>query len=153
MPKDPPGTPPGPPQPTPIAPRCEHTTKRGVRCIAIARNGSACWNHSAEGRARQKEIGAKGGRSGALRQGDPGTELGTVDGVRRRLAKLLVALEHDGGLEEESRAKRQTPQNASAQLQVLRVLLTAVKPVVGSASSSAPANPAPAEGSLEALLS
>jgi hypothetical protein len=106
-------TPAGPPQAPPggdpelSPPRgCPATKKNGKPCGApLKPHESACYNHDPARDAERRS-------HGALRQGDPGTELGGYPGIARRAAQVLADLEA-GDLE---------PIQANAQRGLLRFL-------------------------------
>ena len=78
--------PPSPPPPIDPA-RCPALTKRGKQCIYALKPGeAACPNHDP---ARAAERAA----AGAIRNGDPGTELGGYPGITRRAVRILEELE------------------------------------------------------------
>lgn len=106
-------TPPAPP-PSPPRHRCEAVTANGVPCIAITKSGEKhCPNHDPAKAAQRRANAAKG----AIRQGDPGTELGSIEGVIRRMAR--VVLDRQSGKLERAEAE--------ADMRLLKGLLEGLK--------------------------
>jgi hypothetical protein len=123
-------TPPSPPGETP-SPLCQGTVKRGKRrgspCPARVSPGSTyCVNHDP---AREAERA----RAGAIRRepGDPGTELGTYQGIARRAAKVLEELETFSVVEDEDGdehfVRHLEPAVANAKLNALRFLTVLIE--------------------------
>lgn len=107
---------------------CPGTSKkRGVRCIYELKPGEThCYNHDPAREAERKAAGA------IRRQpGDPGTPLGTYDGIARRAAKVLEDLEAFSEVEDEDGdvvyLRHLEPAVANAQLNALRFLAVMVR--------------------------
>lgn len=85
-----------------------------MRCIATVRDAKRfCPNHDPERAAQRKADASKGG----TRQGDAGSELGSLDGLCREAARIYQKV-RDGKLK---------PAKADERLRPLRVLLEAVR--------------------------
>lgn len=152
-PRDPPGKPPASPRP-----RCPGPPERpNVRCIAFLKAG--CTHCASHDPARAGERAAKG--LGRRQPGDIGSELGTLNGIARRAAKVLDELEHGIPIVYEERRKRGQPthrdldpKEASARINVLRFLAVMVRlretPKKGQQASlpGTPGTPYDLEGAL-----
>jgi hypothetical protein len=150
---DPPSTPPGGTPPGPPRPRCPATTKTGVRCIAPLKPGETfCYSHDPAREAERKADAAT-----RRQPGDLGTELGSLDGIARRTAKVLEELETFAEVEDEETGEVIalepviTPARASAKLNTLRLLAALVikrqQPMKRKAD-----DPGAGAGSLEELF-
>jgi len=103
-------------------------TKGGGRCITPLRPGETfCYSHDpARAEQRKKDAASK------RHPGDLGTELGTLDGIARRVAKVLEDLDTFAEVEDPETGQVLeyipilTPARASAKLNALRALAALV---------------------------
>ncbi len=149
-PLDPPACPPG----ETGLPLCQGTVKRGKRrgspCPARVSPGSVyCPNHDP---AREAERA----RAGAIRHepGDPGTELGSYQGIARRAAKVLEELNTFAVIEDEDGEEQfipfLEPAVANAKLNALRFLAVLIER--RKLSDGEPTGDAPSPLDLERAL-